>query len=128
MVSIVDYDQASRREILKALSAAGVSGVSLGMLSDDVLAETHADEIPYVRAVRVKTRRRRTNARGDSPEEESPSARRVVRMGQSSSAARRREEAASEGRGTLRDERTRGRRGLKWTRAGHSQHVRDPRR
>lgn len=75
MVSMVDYDQASRREILKALSAAGVSGASLRMLSDDVLAETHDDEIPYVRAVRVKN----PDKAYKTPEETPPKKKKVHR-------------------------------------------------
>lgn len=51
---MVDKDQAKRREILKALSAAGVSTASLRLLPDHVIADTDEDEVPILEAVRVK--------------------------------------------------------------------------
>lgn len=51
---MVDFDQASRREIIKALSGLGVSTASIQYLTEDVIAKTHDDEVPLLHSVRIK--------------------------------------------------------------------------
>lgn len=68
---MVKYDQASRREIIKGLSALGISATSLRYLSDDVIAETHNDEVPFLHSVRLKNPGKAyTNSEHTPPETE----------------------------------------------------------